>query len=296
MKKSSIEMTSKGVPKNMKYRRSQEKTTSQPVDLSSSQENITRRTEDQNAPPSDISEQPDGEPETRSNAESQTAGTHAPPNAEDVPVPSDDELLCIQEEQCWQLSFELTDQEISQLAGTQDTEECIALLVTNAKKQKTITYLSPADKQRFTEAKDKEIKSWLEAKTLAKIARNRIAAENIMKCRWLLTWKDGETNQHLSAGTSNTNRKPKARLVALGYQDPLLHDIQRDSPTLTKLGRSLILQLASSGAWRISSFDVKTAFLRGAADQNRILAVEPVPEFRHKLKMHQGEVLQCSSS
>lgn len=77
------------------------------------------------------------------------------------------------------------------------------------------------------------------------------------------------------------NRKPKARLVVLGYhQDPLLHNIQRDSPTLTKLGRSLILQMASSKAWRISSFDAKTAFLRGTADQNRILAFEPVPEFK----------------
>ena len=38
--------------------------------------------------------------------------------------------------------------------------------------------------------------------------------------------------------------------------------------------------MASSKAWRISSFDAKTAFLRGTADQNRILAFEPVPEFK----------------
>ena len=220
-------------------------------------------------------------------------------NPEDIPVPSDDELLCeafsLETEQYWEISFNLTDQEIGQLAGAENQEECITLLVTNAKRQKVevkMSNLSPADRARFDNAKGKEIDSWLETQTVAKIARHRIPPENILKCRWVLTWKNSETNEHLSNTSSNQNRIPKARLVVLGFMDPKLHEIQRDSPTLTKLGRSLILQLSAANSWRISSFDVKTAFLRGTADQERLLGLEPVPEFQSKLQMRQGEVLQ----
>ena len=80
-------------------------------------ETMNRETEDQNTPPSNVSEHTDGEPETRSHPGSQTAEVDVPPNPEHVPLPTDDELLCeaftIQEEQCRQLSFDLTDQETS---------------------------------------------------------------------------------------------------------------------------------------------------------------------------------------
>ena len=251
----------------------------------------SRRENIPNTPESNTSEQPDNEPEIRSRSENSEVQNPEMPeslNPEDIPVPSDDELLCeafsLETEQCWEISFNLTDQEIGQLAGAG-----------SAKRQKVevkMSNLSPADRARFDSAKEKEINSWLETQTVAKIARHRIPPENILKCRWVLTWKNSETNEHLSNTSSNQNRTPKARLVVLGFMDPKLHEIQRDSPTLTKLGRSLILQLAAANSWRISSFDVKTAFLRGTADQERVLGLEPVPEFQSKLQMRQGEVLQ----
>lgn len=51
--------------------------------------------------------------------------------------------------------------------------------------------------------------------------------------------------------------------MVLGFQDPLVDSIPRDSPTLTELSRMLILQLAASNRWTIGSFDLKTAFLKG---------------------------------
>ena len=85
------------------------------------------------------------------------------------------------------------------------------------------------------------------------------------------------------------NRKAKARLVILGYQDPELSNLERDSPTLSKLSRNLLLQLCVPNKWEIGSFDIKTAFLRGRAD-SRILGLEPPPELRAKLGLHPQEV------
>ena len=49
-----------------------------------------------------------------------------------------------------------------------------------------------------------------------------------MRARWVLTWK--------SIG------KAKARLCALGFQDPDLTEVPRDSPTLSAASEALIMQ------------------------------------------------------
>ena len=41
-------------------------------------------------------------------------------------------------------------------------------------------------------------------------------------------------------------KKAKARLVVLGFLDPALDKVQRDSPTLGRQSRMLILQLIAS--------------------------------------------------
>ena len=70
----------------------------------------------------------------------------------------------------------------------------------------------------------------------------------------------------------------------------------RDAPTLSREGRTLVghwycrpLRHRSS-AWR--SFDITTAFLRGKADKNNPLAMEPPPELRRTLKMSDNEACQ----
>ena len=87
-------------------------------------------------------------------------------------------------------------------------------------------------------------------------------------------------------------RKAKARLVVLGYMDPRLTDVARDAPTLTREGRHTILQLIASKRWVLSSFDIKTAFLRGRADDANPLAMEPPKELRQGLQLEDNQV--CS--
>ena len=67
--------------------------------------------------------------------------------------------------------------------------------------------------------------------------------EQILRCRWILTWRpldNAAQDTHLS-GSSRTH-KPKARLVVLGYLDPKLEEVPRDSPTLNKTSRMIVLQ------------------------------------------------------
>ena len=73
---------------------------------------------------------------------------------------------------------------------------------------------------------------WLQTGALKPILRKSLNPEQILRSRWVLTWKpiegaDGQVN----------SRKAKARLVVLGYMDPKLTEVARDAPTLTREGR-----------------------------------------------------------
>ena len=110
-----------------------------------------------------------------------------------------------------------------------------------------ISNLSPAERQMFAEAKTKEVESWLSTETVSKVLRHQIPKESILRCRWILTWKEAdETSAATKSSSMTPNRKAKARLVVLGFEDPMVDQIPRDSPTMSKLSRVLILQHAAS--------------------------------------------------
>ena len=106
-----------------------------------------------------------------------------------------------------------------------------------------------------------------------------------MKSRWVLTWKSVSDDENSSGG-----RKAKARLVVLGFQDPRITEVNRDAPTLTKEGRHTVLQLIASKQWLLTSFDIKTAFLRGKADSENPLAMEPPKELRERMQLSEDQV------
>ena len=99
-----------------------------------------------------------------------------------------------------------------------------------------------------------------------------------------MTWKAPE-----SEGGS---QRAKARLVVLGFQDPKLTELHRDAPTLSREGRAAVLQTISSMRFPLGSFDIKTAFLRGKADAQNPLAMEPPRELRKALGLRDDEVCQ----
>ena len=97
-----------------------------------------------------------------------------------------------------------------------------------------------------------------------------------MRCRWILTWKDP------LPGT--VEKRAKARLVILGFEDPDISSVPNDAPTWSKDGKQLILQKVASCGWTLINFDVSTAFLKGAGD-GRPLGIHPPPEIAAALHM-----------
>ena len=254
-------------------------------------------------------DQPDIEPSAPSRSESlvpsipenpfEDSPSYSPEfEPQDIPVPEDDdELYCegfaLETDHAWRYEIEINASDIQHWRQA-DPQEIPTFLVTNAKKQRVevqMSKLKPEDKKLFQKAKENEVQSWLDTGTVCKILRNKIPIESILRCRWVLTWKDTDTNAHLTnQAQATSNRKAKARLVILGYEDPMLSEVERDSPTLTKLARMLIMQYAASSHWEIGSFDVKTAFLRGKVDEGRLLGLEPPEEMRKMLGLKDSEV------
>ena len=60
----------------------------------------------------------------------------------------------------------------------------------------------------------------------------------------------------------------KARPVILGFDDPDLARLHRNSPVATRLSMYLLLQIVSSLGWCLASADAKAAFLQGKRDQS----------------------------
>ena len=140
--------------------------------------------------------------------------------------------------------------------------------------------LQPQAKELFEVAKDNELSCWLSTNSLKPILRQKLNPDQILRSRWVLTWKDGE-----SVDGKPAQKRAKARLVVLGYMDPQITNVVRDSPTLSREGRHTILQCLAAYKWELTSFDIKTAFLRGKADASNPLAMEPPKELRQKMNL-----------
>ena len=248
---------------------------------------------------STTSEQPDVEPES------------IPASGLEVPIPpSDDELVSISlisedvpdenmtvnSNVAWHCEIEITDQDIER--WRQEEFPCeMSFLASTSKKQRSevkIKELTEAQRQEFQKAKMSEVQNWLNTKTVMRLLRDKVSPDQIMKCRWILTWKplDPEDQKAQDGKT----HKAKARLVVLGFMDPSLDTIQRDSPTLNRHSRMLLLQLISSKQWSLKSFDIKAAFLQGQPQKGRLLAIEPVPELKTAMKLHDTEICQLTKS
>jgi hypothetical protein len=161
-------------------------------------------------------------------------------------------------------------------------------LATTAKKQRVEVQwrsLNDHDRQLFQQAKNKEVKAWLDHGTVKKLAKGTLPANRIMLCRWILSWKPPlpETVEY----------RPKARLVVLGFEDPDLSVVPNDAPTLGKDGKQLIIQKVVSNQWPLLNFDISTAFLKGEGD-GRPLGIHAPPEIASALKLKPED--QCGLS
>ncbi len=109
--------------------------------------------------------------------------------------------------------------------------------------------LSAEEKISMNEAKGKEIKEFIKEHVVERITKGEhVDPKDVMKMRWILTWKiDPDTE---------FGKRGKARLVALGFQDPYLGLETTTSPTLQRRSNQLLLQLATQNDWRLKKGDV----------------------------------------
>ena len=81
----------------------------------------------------------------------------------------------------------------------------------------------------------------------------------------------------------------------LGFQDPDLTEVPRDSPTLSAASEALIMQWVASHKYRLISGDIKTAFLSGDEDVRNIF-ISPSDDVRHMLNLDRESVLRLRKS
>ena len=182
-------------------------------------------------------------------------------------------------DQCWEI--DVTPPETWQLPQTVD-EDMIFLASESRKKRVEVRLrdLTVSDQKRFAAAKHKEVNAWLSHGTVRRIVKGKIPPKNIMRRRWIYTWKTAEANDPANPD----GRKAKARLVILGFEDPDIDWVPNDAPTLTKDGRQLLIQKIASNRWQLCSFDISTAFLHGKGD-GRLLGIQAPGEIREALGM-----------
>ena len=260
--------------------------------------------------PESSQEQPDQEPAISGNEPEQIEKP-----AHEIPVPDsdmeDDALLCdflmcqdiddtshLRDENnlAWRYELEVPIEDAKANMCEDQLEELI-FLATNQKKARTevkLSTLSESEQLEFEKAKTAEVDNWLKTGTVCRILRNQLSPEQILRCRWILTWKPIEDKgDQIKQGKV---RKAKARLVVLGFLDPALETLPRDSPTMNRQSRMLILQLIASKQWDLFSFDVKAAFLQGSTQEGRTIAIEPTIELRKAMNLHESEVCKLAKS
>ena len=247
--------------------------------------------------PPEVEDQERGQPEE--------TNLDVPMDGTNVPVPEETEDLLFGDHVIFEAGgsdwFWELDVSPSEMSGLGDASTCLAwegslddlvLTVSDERKKKVevkLSHLSQADQHRFAVAKHKELGAWLNHKTVRKVAKGQIPEHAIMRCRWLLSWKQASGNEP-EGDVNAEGLKAKARLVVIGFEDPGIGQVCQDAPTLSKDGRSIVLQMVSSRQWELVSFDVSTAFLHGKGD-GRLLGLHPTVEMQEMLQMGQGD--QC---
>ena len=139
---------------------------------------------------------------------------------------------------------------------------------------------------RIRGSQQAEVSNWVGTDTISKILKIQVPSDQILKCRWILTWKPLDQTGIDASNKSQRTHKAKARIVVFGYMDPNIENIPRDSPTMSKTSRMMLLQILATHRWAMESFDIKAAFLQGKPQAGRLIAVDPVPELRRALDNH----------
>ena len=120
----------------------------------------------------------------------------------------------------------------------------------------SVRNMSAEDRERTRAAQQVEVGEWIKENVVEALdPQLHYRSEDVMRMRWVLTWKP--TEDHPSG------RKAKARLVLLGSEDPRFGQEEYAAPTMTLRSRMLQYQSAVNRGWTVWKADVKAACLQG---------------------------------
>ena len=115
----------------------------------------------------------------------------------------------------------------------------------------------------FDHAKRVEIQSWKDNNVFDEVKNE---GQKCVSTRWVCTLKE-----------TLTGPVPKARLVARGFEELKVSELQKDSPTCATESLRLLLAVICQRQWTPHSMDIKSAFLQGTT-LSRELYIRPPPE------------------
>ena len=108
-----------------------------------------------------------------------------------------------------------------------------------------------SQKKQFDEAQCKELSQVMTSKAVRSLTAQEelnVDHSRVMAMRWVMTVK--------------SDNSPKARLVVLGYQQHNLTSVQAAAPTMSRIGRNMLLTLCACLHFEIAAGDVSAAFLQ----------------------------------
>lgn len=115
----------------------------------------------------------------------------------------------------------------------------------------------------FDHAKQEELKNWRDNNVFETVQDE---GQKSISTRWVCTLKE------TPAGVV-----PKARLVARGFEEFKVAELQKDSPTCATEALRLLLAVICQKQWTLHSMDIKAAFLQGM-ELSRDIYIRPPPE------------------
>ncbi|XP_048012163.1 uncharacterized protein LOC125245541 isoform X2 [Megalobrama amblycephala] len=115
----------------------------------------------------------------------------------------------------------------------------------------------------FDLAKQEEIKSWKDNNVFEEVQDE---GQKCISTRWVCTFKE-----------TLTGLVPKARLVARGFEEFDVLELQKDSPTCASESLRLLVAVICQRQWKLHSMDIKSAFLQGI-ELLRNIYIRPPPE------------------
>ena len=122
---------------------------------------------------------------------------------------------------------------------------------------------NPEYSRMVEEAKQKELKVWLDNNVYDCIEKEETHLNNSISTRWVL--------EHV---TKDDHPTIKARLVARGYEEEKAN-LQIKSPTAKCASLKLVLTIIAAKGWDPSSIDITRAFLKGKPIDREVFLIPP---------------------